>query len=364
MMGFFLLGRSADDTLSLLSARTFESRQDALAELSRITASPDFTRWDDDVILFDSAAGTPVLLVRAAASSPSPAATPEVGPVAAEVSARLPEPAAFAAIADEELVVTPISVPASAEAPVQPDAPVEPDVPVESAESAEDDTSTRLRDAIARTTEHMEASGIAAPASVGPVQVEPEPAVPPRTPLEPAPEPTDPTAPDASEPPTAAPDMPEPAVPAWPWDTPIAEPAFTDRDIPAQTQDKAESHVADALDSFEEPLPDTGGSLITTAVDPQGSDDSGPVVLGTSAQPAADATAPEVNTGTPQLEPDTIALDPVPAGFPATAAAEAATTDDDVLPLSSYVCGDCVYAATCPNRDQRLPKDCGSFQWK
>ena len=32
--------------------------------------------------------------------------------------------------------------------------------------------------------------------------------------------------------------------------------------------------------------------------------------------------------------------------------------------VDSYVCADCVYVDTCPNKDQRLPKDCGSFQWK
>ena len=34
------------------------------------------------------------------------------------------------------------------------------------------------------------------------------------------------------------------------------------------------------------------------------------------------------------------------------------------MSMESYVCDDCVYVGTCPNKDQRLPKDCGSFQWK
>ena len=65
-MGFFLLVRSAEGTLRLLSEQTFESRQDALAELSRITADPTFDAWDDEVILLDADAGTPVLLLRPA----------------------------------------------------------------------------------------------------------------------------------------------------------------------------------------------------------------------------------------------------------------------------------------------------------
>ena len=32
--------------------------------------------------------------------------------------------------------------------------------------------------------------------------------------------------------------------------------------------------------------------------------------------------------------------------------------------MDEYVCEDCVYVETCPNKDQRLPKDCVSFQWK
>jgi hypothetical protein len=27
-------------------------------------------------------------------------------------------------------------------------------------------------------------------------------------------------------------------------------------------------------------------------------------------------------------------------------------------------CDECVYDETCPNRDQRSPRECGSFQWK
>ena len=36
----------------------------------------------------------------------------------------------------------------------------------------------------------------------------------------------------------------------------------------------------------------------------------------------------------------------------------------EVSPLSTYTCDDCVYVDTCPNKDERRPEDCGSFQWK
>jgi hypothetical protein len=55
---------------------------------------------------------------------------------------------------------------------------------------------------------------------------------------------------------------------------------------------------------------------------------------------------------------------PVPAEGPASAQDEAAVEAAYSSPLTDYTCEDCVYVETCPNRDQRAPKDCGSFQWK
>lgn len=34
------------------------------------------------------------------------------------------------------------------------------------------------------------------------------------------------------------------------------------------------------------------------------------------------------------------------------------------LNMQQYTCADCVYVSTCPNRDQKAPTECGSFQWK
>ena len=46
-----------------------------------------------------------------------------------------------------------------------------------------------------------------------------------------------------------------------------------------------------------------------------------------------------------------------------------APAEEDAAPIPSSTesddtCADCVYDETCPNKDQRLPKDCGSFQWR
>ena len=56
-------------------------------------------------------------------------------------------------------------------------------------------------------------------------------------------------------------------------------------------------------------------------------------------------------SGQPVFVPGPTEL-PAPAGEPI------------LTSLAEYVCDDCAYAETCPNKDQRLPKDCGSFQWR
>ena len=44
--------------------------------------------------------------------------------------------------------------------------------------------------------------------------------------------------------------------------------------------------------------------------------------------------------------------------------APATTSEPVVSPRPEYTCVDCVYVETCPNKDQRLPADCGTFQWR
>ena len=172
-----------------MSGATFESRQEALAELGRITADPAFDRWDDAVMLVDLSEGTPVLLVRPAAATMEP-----TEPCAESLS--LPEAATFAAMADEqpmvvdlESVVVPereqLLEPVEVTAPEMPEdldiatvvesleteAPevlvaVEEPAPVEDMPDAGE--MGALRAAIERTTTQMEAAGIVAPESIGP----------------------------------------------------------------------------------------------------------------------------------------------------------------------------------------------------
>jgi hypothetical protein len=475
-MSFFLLGRSGDDVLTLLSDAAFESRQDALAELGRITADPTFDRWDDDVLLLDLDSGTPVLLVR-----PTAPAAEAVEPVPEPEAA--PEAAAFAVIADDvpvevdvvaeaqpetdeipvpgveaepEEVVEPEAVAPAADDVVEPEVelvteempeaegeieavadevPSEVGVFVERAASADSEAVEEpaeiagidaLRDAIARTTEHMESTGIVAPESVGSAEPQARPeaesdipdsildvenvdsvvadllsdvataetrsiseaaiALVPASPVvesqeedlaaevEPAEEPSEPG-------------LPEPAPPAWPWDT------SSDQPEPAAAAGGAvEPEVGFVLDGLEEPSLDDGGSLIVGLLDDDALAANRPVILGAYGDEEAAETEGETTVTddesalqgpeesesdktaadeivVPDGESDFIVLDDVsPSDRDVSESSEATKTADDSPDgkgaLSDYTCKDCVYVETCPNKDQRRPEDCGSFQWK
>jgi hypothetical protein len=70
-------------------------------------------------------------------------------------------------------------------------------------------------------------------------------------------------------------------------------------------------------------------------------------------EPEPEPEAPE--TPVPASSEPAVPQPTAPAGYePVT----------DSASMDSYVCDDCVYVGTCPNKDQRVPKDCGSFQWK
>ena len=481
-MAFLLLGRTADDTLKLLSDRVFDSRQSALAALSEITADPAFDSWDDEVVLIDIELGTPVLLVR------------PVAPASDVVAPQEPEPAMFAAIADEEPVVAEAEKEAAAQEPEAAPAVVADTVPEEPvavvdidevartliaevvADNAgasvddfephavslldelsvetEQERDSALLEALARTTVQMEADGIVAPASISaPEQVpveeplqevadateipqeqpaevdssehtdgelppaeelatetqpeELEPMVPAddeavviaETPLESQPEPeplgavtTEVEAPEpesevgeeertdepvaetpAEEP--AEPPAPAPASPVWPWDVSEDEPA-AEAEAPTEEPAPSPSLGGVILEGLEEPAIDAGGSLIASTIDDDGLAAARPVILGAYGERAVDVEIDDEET-----------VGPIPESVPETEAegeAEKADDSDFIIlgdgseapdpqtpdvttedsPLSSYTCNDCVYVETCPNKDQRRPEDCGSFQWK
>ena len=367
-MAFFLLGRSADDELTLLSAHAFDSQQDALAELGRITADPAFNRWDDDVLLLDLAGGTPVLLVRPTSSAGEPrgeqAVVPEVPLVELAVE---PE-------AELEAEVEP-EVEPEGEPDGEPEG--EPEPVAESVAEGEPepaDATTTLRAALTRTTEHMEASGISAPESIGPSDAEPV------ADLDAEAQGGTEAEAEVAEPAASVeePAVPVPAAPAWPWDTPAP--------------DAAASEVEYVISPLDEPAIDAGGSLIMSSADDEMVAAARPVILGAyeespeAAEPeAAEPEAAETTESAPSSEEDGDGAEPVPEEPHSEGEAVAAGGGSDfivlespsadetvavpeagaeVSPLSAYTCDDCVYVDTCPNKDERRPEDCGSFQWK
>ncbi len=155
-MSFFLIGRDEDGAISLLSETAAPTRNEALAELSRLTAEPGFDRWTDEVFVLDLDAGTPVLMVRPATVEP---------PVVAEPEKEAEEDDDIAALLDD----------------------------------LDEEDAPSLKDALVRTTTQLESEGIVAPDSVGPL-------------------PADEVVSDPEDEPVS--ELPSEGAPAaWPWDT-------------------------------------------------------------------------------------------------------------------------------------------------
>ena len=404
-MAFFLIARGPADELTLLSPSLAASRQDALAELSRLTAEPGFAHWDAEVFAVDLETGVPVLLVRPASSQAPSGLEPE--PLAAEETVAVveaPYEPIVEPIAPEEALAEPGAQEAAAPAmePVGDEAIAE-----VVAEVAEEDS---LKAALQRTAEQMEASGITAPESVGPG--------------------------DTLEPSDAAPEVAEPATfadagadaptqtgeaAAWPWapleaeqPAPLEEATAGEAELTAFEgvvgEAQAEEPVAEdaapedaeagpdevasfVLDALEEPSLDEK-PIILTAADDEMLAASRTVILGAydEAEPASpEAVAEPFEMPVEESAPETVEPEAAPAvqesapivpespdeisdfildleavtTVPEVQATSAAPEPDPVpAPDATYTCNDCVYVDTCPNKDQRLPQDCVSFQWK
>jgi len=485
-MAFFLIGRGPEDDLHLLSTAPLASRHDAMAELSRLSSSPDFDHWDSDVFVIDLDSGIPVLLVRPAAASqeatesivdeaPEPvvvvsaaeawladvpaafaaAPLPDVAmpseraseaeqvPTAAEVAteeslepsveAQAPEAEAFAvhdedaAIAEEadEVVsgAEPGAVTTAEEEPAEEtvagrafseelgealtlaetepvgDPAIADEIVSQSRSEGEWDS---LRGAIERTTVAMAAEGVIAPASVDvggqdespadiAAQSEAEPEVSPAEKVEVR----ESAAVVAAE--TDAAEASAETAAAWPWDVaPEEQPTASDAspDL-AFVYSTLEEPVHSDADEISATIEDLGEVELAATIGSSG--ESG--TLSVAAAPAVVAHSPMSSLGeivgpgddsdfidleevapdvalVPENEadlaegPDPLSETAEAAGEPAEDLAEtperpgfSAAANADKM-LVDYSCDDCVYVETCPNKDQRLPKDCGSFQWK
>jgi nicotinate-nucleotide--dimethylbenzimidazole phosphoribosyltransferase len=468
-MPFFLLKRDDNDGLRLLTPTALPGRQEALAELSRMTSEPGFDAWDGEVLLVDIDAALPVLLVRPAESEaaaggeviavqvdePMSVAEPvtevafawpliaETEPeVAAPLLAPEPEPvpaeeaeafAAYVAPAAEAEDSTSVAVLADEDASVAdtfypvpemamelepepspvPDAVVpsagvdsvdvfEAPAPVVSASASPDEPAEAddalddggLREALERT-----ASAMAAEAVVARTQAEaPEEPKPPRRarlghkwPWDVAPTPVDDVAVAAVaavaatvEEPSVA-DVPAhemvvaPLGAAAPVEDTVAEvlptAASADDAVLAPPigatalEEVAEAQVAGApiVEEDTEPLDDEVRREETLEI--------AAVIDASPVEAIEPPTAPSEAEVGPTSQSEFLSdLEPIPAqrdpGSPATvpvAMPDAPAPEQDPVEPSSlddYVCADCVYEATCPSKDQRLPKDCVSFQWK
>lgn len=343
-MAFFLIGRGPEDDLRLLSESFFESRQEAMAELSRISADPEFSQWDTDVFVLDLEQGVPVLLVRPQSAELPMSAIGEHEP---DTEA---EGAAESSAPD-------VSEAPEAFEPAEPIGAEEPELAEEyvgeaSAVADEHEAAEQgdLRDALLRTTEHMSAEGIVPPPSAGLSDVGEAPEVPEEmvTPPEEEPEMTPEEASEAEAEPGAE--------NAWPW---AAAPP-----PPESVTDAVSPDIANVYEALEaeasadlEPEAAAEGMPASADVDAESAADDSDFILDLDAiQPVALDENPaqeggsEEPTATDQAEE--------------SALPEASGEDSYSSTLTDYTCEDCVYVETCPNRDQRAPKDCGSFQWK
>jgi len=489
-MAFFVVARTSDGSLQLVSSATFPSRQAAMSALSEATREPGFPHWDAELLVVDLDSAVPVLLVR-----PSQAVTLE--PVAANpvVTLETPEFIAEIEMSDTVEVADSVSVEVFEDAPVfeeaivagatepiedTPEAPT-PDVveelvaevevapPAEETAPAESEPVSEgviveevvfepyaiedvaIGEAIAEeilaelesgsveleVAETSEADDVALPELEEPEAVETEPVE--ETPsftvsalmaesaiadavLEteaPADAPVideifgDLVMPDAPEEPEPAVSIddrlglgesePGVEVPQW---TLEPEPAVQPEAIVGVTEDGGSEAVGDS----------EGGVVIAWPWDTEADDE--PVALTENliadielvnppAEPIEDAIEEDSALDSLLVEPEVAVAEAVEIGevvevveetsepeapgdddpadvvasvgnsrdeiadfifdlenvtdIPEAAAKDAGTAGSDEAGLT---CNECVYDETCPNRDQRSPQECGSFQWK
>ncbi len=415
-MAFFLLGR-VDDTLNLLCPNTFSSRQEALAALSRVTAEPGFELWDAEVLLLDTDSGTPVLLVRPQTAPTDPAIMPDSDVVV------VPEPDVepLESIVVDEVVATPETEPemtvdedASTDAVLTVEDPALADAIMEEFEAEEQaNPADALKAALSRTAAQMEAEGIVAPESIG--------AADPETASDPLPE-TEPADATATEPEDAIDGedvaVSEDELPVestvesaptvekeWPWD------------VAAEVEPAISPEIAFVISDLEEPSLDDA-SILRGSIDDETFATARPMIMGAYSEPREDATSTDtVEVSAPvesmgSADSQVAPFVPSSSGFAVPVVGDAADifpldslvdaaesiqeeadsavvegTDDrdlsdfildigavpvadatesspDTAEMDQYTCEDCIYEDTCPNRDQRHPKDCGSFQWR
>jgi hypothetical protein len=400
-MAFILITRSTTGSLRLLADTVFDSRLDALSTLSHITADPSFDDWASEVFLIDLDTTTPVLLIRPAVSLPMSEIETHA-PQAVSSGIGLAEDTAAdtgganAWLADVETV--PVADPTIAEAITQEATEGQDVTPMASAAPAREASGDEFRAALRRSTLQMRGEGVEVP-----VPVEPETSAQP-SPLPDASTPVVPEMPEESAAPfdvpavveaipvgrprvseveenpetASAPTVEAPthsAVP-WPWDdpeVPVASESETPEEAPQPLAMESKGVPQDdepqplsagvevRAEAASESKPESASGAQTEEVAPPPATDD----IGTPPSVDDIAAAPLADEMTSDFILD---LDQPPSGQPmglgSSAVLKPGIAQPDVPLLEEYVCADCAYVETCPNKDQRLPKDCGSFQWR
>ena len=394
-MAFFLLGRGRPaGELRLISTELFDSRQQALDALGLLSGQSGFEHTDAEVFVVDLDAATPVLLV--ATPAPAPVSEPEEP---AEPASKVSDEAETVGVWESpaepepevEEIVQPVEVepdlvePAIAEAVLA----EESEVPAELLEPAEDESTEvetptefagsegGLRDALAGAAVTLEESGIVAPDSIGPAPETPATAaawpwdssaggepvvdVEPAPDLEPEPEPEPAPEPEPQSEPEPAPE-PEPVYIPGPYD----EPAIDGGDslIGPGDEDAFELSRPVILGAYDESPPEVEEAEYVA--EPEAELVTGPAVDPAEVSLEAaladiEPLEPEAADGLGAAEvPDISDFAPEPGLGDIPVAPTAEAGDES----SVMTCEDCVYVNTCPNKDERDPSTCGSFQWK
>ena len=146
---------------------------------------------------------------------------------------------------------------------------------------------------------------------------------------------------------------------AWPWDTQRSE---DEEPIPVAEELTAEIELVTPPSEPVDSSPDTNAALEDLLVEPTAQDLPTEVEVSSDAPAAAEPTKAnsEVGSSRDEIADFIFELENVTdiPEAPATRSKGEATSPD------GPTCEECVYDETCPNREQRSPHECGSFQWK
>lgn len=339
-MAYILITRDPHGSLRLLADSAFDSRQDALSELSRVTGSSSFTEWDSEVFLVDLAAATPVLLVRPAAALPMSEVVESAQVLAADDPAILQETEVDTDDADArlaEMEVLPVDDAAIADAIVEQSGGNEEVAPSASALPMREATGDELRAALRRTAEQMQSESVEVPDIV---EISGEGTAGEQT--------------QGETPPIVTPAV---GTVPWPWDAAVGDTSPPDGAVADVPIDEVAASAEPAAELVKAQSP-----LSTDATETSSEEDGsgfGAPTAGAAAPPTTLSEAASDFILDLDQPASSQPLDGNPDGASLLRAVE-----PDVPSPDEYRCGDCAYVETCPNKDQRLPKDCGSFQWR